>query len=211
VSHSARVERARIVADHWRRAAIEWGSEQMDGRVTAHPLSLVLGALRGESDPAQLGIPEGHPDALLLAKVGQKGASHAPRPRDFEEQVRALGAKAAELYAIAKRLRDPYRTAFQVGHSSSGGSELGGASTQVSQSDPTGDAMESDHKERLRAACGQVGAAMSEVLGELQELIQVLSAEENRLTGKKGVLRAAGAWDFVEAAHIEKDMKGATF
>lgn len=47
---------ARLVAKAWSEAAINWGSLQMDGRMTAHPLCLVIAALDGETDPIRLGI-----------------------------------------------------------------------------------------------------------------------------------------------------------
>lgn len=51
-----RVEIACIVADHWRRAALDWGDQTMEGRVTAHPLCMVRAALDGETDPTMLGV-----------------------------------------------------------------------------------------------------------------------------------------------------------
>ncbi len=55
----ARVARARIVADHWRSGALNWGEAPMPGRMAAHPLCLVLDALDGETDPARLGVSAG--------------------------------------------------------------------------------------------------------------------------------------------------------
>lgn len=58
-----RIRVAKIVAKHWALAAIEWGDLQVDGRTLAHPLGLVVDALNGERDPANLGIETDHPDA----------------------------------------------------------------------------------------------------------------------------------------------------
>jgi len=63
---------ARLVADHWRRAALDWGHESMEGRITAHPLCCVLAALDGETDPAELGVGEG-PDAEAIREVTAAG------------------------------------------------------------------------------------------------------------------------------------------
>lgn len=57
-----RLEIAREVAVHWRDQAIRtWGDSPMPGRVAAHPLALVLDALDGQTDPAQLGVDPGSP------------------------------------------------------------------------------------------------------------------------------------------------------
>jgi hypothetical protein len=67
------VEVARIVADHWRRAALEWGDDLMHGRMTAHPLCCVLAALDGETDPRQLGVAEGSDADAIRALGGDDG------------------------------------------------------------------------------------------------------------------------------------------
>lgn len=54
---------ARYVADHWREAAATNGWP-----VAAHPLSLVLAALGGETDPEQLGLNEEDRAALGWAR-----------------------------------------------------------------------------------------------------------------------------------------------
>lgn len=58
------VARARFVAEHWRDAALAWRDEGVDSTVTsavAHPLNMVLNALDGETDPAELGLtPDAH-------------------------------------------------------------------------------------------------------------------------------------------------------
>lgn len=43
---------ARRVAEHWCSAIMAWD----DGKWAAHPLCMVLAALDGETDPAQLGM-----------------------------------------------------------------------------------------------------------------------------------------------------------
>ena len=58
-SHDQRVAIARIVADHWRKAALADGVLEVPYRVMAHPLVLVIDALDGESDPNQLGVAQG--------------------------------------------------------------------------------------------------------------------------------------------------------
>lgn len=58
---------ARLVADHWRRTAVDWGNQLMPGRVAAHPLCCVLAALDGESDPDQLGVGAGPEREAILA------------------------------------------------------------------------------------------------------------------------------------------------
>ena len=66
--HDARVraplEVARIVTRHWHQASL--GKQWQDP--TAHVLGIVLSALDGETDPAELGIPDGHPDAAAIAR-----------------------------------------------------------------------------------------------------------------------------------------------
>jgi hypothetical protein len=72
----ARVARARIVADLWRRAALNWGEAPMPGRLSAHPLCLVLDALDGETDPARLGVSAGADfDALAALAPDETGGS----------------------------------------------------------------------------------------------------------------------------------------
>jgi hypothetical protein len=66
-SDADRVAAARFVARHWRDAATGWGDDPFPGRVTAHPLSLVLSALDGETDPAQLGLDEDVHDSFRAA------------------------------------------------------------------------------------------------------------------------------------------------
>lgn len=56
------IQTARVVADHWRAASMEWGDGLMLGRLAAHPLCMVLSALDGVMDPTELGIEPG-PDA----------------------------------------------------------------------------------------------------------------------------------------------------
>lgn len=69
-----RAERARIVADHWRRATLEWGEQPMPGRTAAHPLCLVLDALGGETRPEHLGIGPGPDfDALTALAPDETG------------------------------------------------------------------------------------------------------------------------------------------
>ena len=63
-------EIAKVVADHWRRAALGWGDLMFPGRATAHPLFCVLAALDGETDPRHLGIEEG-PDADLIRRLAE--------------------------------------------------------------------------------------------------------------------------------------------
>lgn len=70
------VEVARIVADHWRVAAMEGGDSLVPWRLAAHPLCCVLAALDGETDPRQLGIEEGsEAEAAILALTSEKGFS----------------------------------------------------------------------------------------------------------------------------------------
>jgi hypothetical protein len=65
------VQVARLVADHWRRAAISWSDRQMPGHVTAHPLCCVLAALDGETDPDRLGVGDGpERDAIRALRSG---------------------------------------------------------------------------------------------------------------------------------------------
>lgn len=66
-----RLQVARLVATSWRDAAVRWGSLQMDGRVTAHPLALVLGALDGETDPIELGISPTDPAWNAIKEVAR--------------------------------------------------------------------------------------------------------------------------------------------
>jgi len=68
--------RAELVCDHWRKAALAWGDAPMPGRITAHSLGCVLAALRGESDPAQLGVsPDSEEWALLTSLQPEEGES----------------------------------------------------------------------------------------------------------------------------------------
>lgn len=59
------VQRARLVADHWRRAALTLDAAQW--RLAAHALCCVLAALDGEDDPALLGVDPGEDFDALLA------------------------------------------------------------------------------------------------------------------------------------------------
>lgn len=66
------VEIARIVADHWRRAALVWGDTPMPGRIMAHPLCMVLAALNGNSARAEdFGVAPGA-DAEAIAVAGYR-------------------------------------------------------------------------------------------------------------------------------------------
>lgn len=47
----ARLATARFVAEHWRKAMVEWGKPG-----DAHPLCMVLAALDGATDPVECGI-----------------------------------------------------------------------------------------------------------------------------------------------------------
>lgn len=67
-----RIAIARIVADFWREAALRWGDIQMDGRVAAHPLSLVMAALDGEANPVELGISPTDPAWNAILSVGAR-------------------------------------------------------------------------------------------------------------------------------------------
>ena len=65
----AALRAARFVADHWRKAALQYENT----RLMAHPLNLVLNALDGATDPTMLGIePEAH-DAFRAALLGAPG------------------------------------------------------------------------------------------------------------------------------------------
>ena len=59
----ARLDVARAVADHWRAVAVEHGWIE-----AGHALCCVLAALDGETDPTQLGISDGYPDADHIAQ-----------------------------------------------------------------------------------------------------------------------------------------------
>ena len=67
-----RLLRAELVADHWRKAYLEWGDERMPARIFAHGLCCVLAALRGDtSDPAALGVDPGSPEGQHLAGLAE--------------------------------------------------------------------------------------------------------------------------------------------
>ena len=67
----AALRAARFVADHWRKAALQYENT----RLMAHPLNLVLNALDGATDPTMLGIePEAH-DAFRAALGAPGGES----------------------------------------------------------------------------------------------------------------------------------------
>lgn len=75
-----RVNIARIVADHWRNAAMAHADDDMiPFRVMAHPLCMVLSALDGETDPNQLGVSEG-PDADKITALAQRPVSEGGEP-----------------------------------------------------------------------------------------------------------------------------------
>jgi hypothetical protein len=80
-----RLKIVRLVAESWRDAAIEWGSLQMDGRTTAHPLALVLCALDGETDPIELGISPTDPawDAIKAAASDDETRPDAPPSGEY--------------------------------------------------------------------------------------------------------------------------------
>jgi hypothetical protein len=71
--HVARLVTARIVADHWRRWALA-SSGDMAVALTAHPLSVVTGAVLGEQDPEHVGIPHDHPDAERIRRIWRAAA-----------------------------------------------------------------------------------------------------------------------------------------
>lgn len=66
---------ARIVADHWRRAALDYGGVLAEARLMAHPLSLVLSALAGETDPATLGVVGGDAEEIARLATAPNGRS----------------------------------------------------------------------------------------------------------------------------------------
>lgn len=66
------VEIAKIVADHWRRAAMGFGDTPIPGRIMAHPLCMVLAALDGKSARAEdFGVAPGA-DAEAIAIAGYR-------------------------------------------------------------------------------------------------------------------------------------------
>lgn len=71
---------ARIVAEHWRDAAMRRGDEpQIPWRAIAHPLALVLAALDGDQDPTgELGIEEGPSAERIRALARERSGSPAP-------------------------------------------------------------------------------------------------------------------------------------
>jgi hypothetical protein len=115
-----------------------------------------------------------------------------PRPQVLERKVAELGRKAAELYAAAKKLQDPYTLAYGIAYEATSGGGAGG-STEISQSDPTGD------------------AAVDGVIEELEDHVQILEGAQTSLVGKRGVARQAGPWDFAEVNQAAKSSGGATF
>lgn len=70
----ARLATARWVAEHWRAAAMGWDPP---APMIAHPLSMVLAALDGVTDPAHLGIEEdAHTDLHHARQAAGKGGEH---------------------------------------------------------------------------------------------------------------------------------------
>lgn len=67
MSAQQRVAAARFVAERWRDAAMTRADDPFPGRLTAHPLALVLAALDGETDPERLGLEPGVHDAFRAA------------------------------------------------------------------------------------------------------------------------------------------------
>lgn len=64
--------RAELVADHWRKAYLEWGDQQMPARIFAHGLCCVLSALQGEtSDPTALGVEPESKEGRHLAGLAE--------------------------------------------------------------------------------------------------------------------------------------------
>jgi hypothetical protein len=135
-----------------------------------------------------------------------------PRPQVLEKKVAELGRKVSELYAAAKKLQDPYTVAYGMAYEPASGGGTG-ASTEISQSDPTGDvAVEQERRERARTVCTHVVASVDGVVEELEELVKEIEGAQTSLVGKRGVVRRAGPWDFAEAHQAEKSMGGgATF
>jgi hypothetical protein len=64
---------ARIVAEYWRDEMME-----ADGplRACSHPLAMVLAALDGETEPAQMGIPADEYNARLAASPDPEGPAN---------------------------------------------------------------------------------------------------------------------------------------
>lgn len=60
---------ARIVAEHWKAGYMAMIDKDSRYGIGTHPLSLVISALDGETDPEQLGIPEDHPDAQRIRDI----------------------------------------------------------------------------------------------------------------------------------------------
>jgi hypothetical protein len=86
---------ARFVADHWRQSVLASPDDMTaPWRLAAHPLCMVLAALDGERDPAQLGIEPADHDAFRAvldgptrpaddpenAAPGRRGAPNTPDP-----------------------------------------------------------------------------------------------------------------------------------
>lgn len=65
----SRVEIARLVADHWRKWAMDMNNQPMPTRLAAHPLCCVLAALDGETDSDQLGIERDSVTAVLIEEA----------------------------------------------------------------------------------------------------------------------------------------------
>lgn len=66
----AKLLRAELVADHWRKAALAWGDDWISAQVFAHGLCCVLAALLGDtSDPVQLGVEPASEEGLLLSAL----------------------------------------------------------------------------------------------------------------------------------------------
>lgn len=73
MSAEQRAAVARIVAEHWRDQVMAPGlrSREVRIRFVGHALALVLAALDGETDPAQLGINDGHVDAQRVREAAR--------------------------------------------------------------------------------------------------------------------------------------------
>jgi hypothetical protein len=77
----ARMRAARFVAEHWRDAYMEYlrGGQNQYG-IGTHPLSLVLLALDGETNPAELGLSDDVHDAFRAALASPAHPDEEPRP-----------------------------------------------------------------------------------------------------------------------------------